>query len=184
MLDYSSIGPLDKNRHTEKRQYTNQSPLAGGPHQMRGEMALICLALICTDILCYVLLCCTLLCFALLPLCSNSIRAHRRSVRRAAVFVEIGSSEEQWGRADAAEVWANVLTRCGRGGEVYSPYQAGGGGEGPTRRWGPRKQARLARRCRSFLFYFLFFSPFGALPLLFFAVVFAVVVAVAVVADL
>lgn len=30
------------------------------------------------------------------------------------VFVEIGSSEEHWGRTDAAEVWANVLTRCGR----------------------------------------------------------------------
>lgn len=29
-----------------------------------------------------------------------------------AVFVEIGSSEEHWGRADAAEVWASVLTRC------------------------------------------------------------------------
>ncbi|CAN0015525.1 unnamed protein product [Ectocarpus fasciculatus] len=28
-----------------------------------------------------------------------------------AMFVEIGSSEEHWGRADAAEVWANVLTR-------------------------------------------------------------------------
>ena len=28
-----------------------------------------------------------------------------------AVFVEIGSSEEQWGRADAADVWADVLTR-------------------------------------------------------------------------
>lgn len=28
------------------------------------------------------------------------------------VFVEIGSSEEQWGRQDAAEVWADVLTRC------------------------------------------------------------------------
>ena len=27
------------------------------------------------------------------------------------VFVEIGSSEEHWGRADAAEVWADVLTR-------------------------------------------------------------------------
>lgn len=28
-----------------------------------------------------------------------------------AVFVEIGSSEEQWGRVDAAEVWASALTR-------------------------------------------------------------------------
>eukprot|EP00752_Nemacystus_decipiens_P001496 g1470.t1 len=28
-----------------------------------------------------------------------------------AMFVEIGSSEEHWGRADAAEVWANALTR-------------------------------------------------------------------------
>ncbi|CAB1117388.1 unnamed protein product [Ectocarpus sp. CCAP 1310/34] len=28
-----------------------------------------------------------------------------------AMFVEIGSSEEHWGRADAAEVWASVLTR-------------------------------------------------------------------------
>lgn len=41
-----------------------------------------------------------------------------KSIRRVfppttfdAVFVEIGSSEEHWGRADAAEVWANVLTR-------------------------------------------------------------------------
>lgn len=157
MLDYSSIGPLDKNRHTEKRQYTNQSPLAGGPHQMRGEMALICLALICTDILCYVLLCCTLLCFALLPLCSNSIRAHRRSVRRAAVFVEIGSSEEQWGRADAAEVWANVLTRCGRGGEVYSPYQAGGGGRRPHETMGAKK---ASSPCATMPFVSVLFSIF------------------------
>ena len=107
------------------------------------SLGLLCCAVLCSALLCSALLCSALLdfdipcsalpCFALpcsallcspMP-CSASTRSHRCSVRRGAVFVEIGSSEEHWGRADAAEVWANVLTRCGR--------RRGKAPEGPTR---------------------------------------------------
>lgn len=110
----------------------------------------------CSSLLCSAF---ALLCLALLfllfsfrsvllcsPLpCSAPTRSRSCFVRRGAVFVEIGSSEEHWGRADAAGVWANVLTRCeGRRGEPP---------EGPTRGLGT-EQTGHARRCRSFPFFF------------------------------